>query len=224
MLERFREEIDAILRRDPAARNRLEVAFLYPTLHAMLLYRLANKLWRHDFKGLARFLSQLARFLTGIEIHPAATIGRRLFIDHGMGVVIGETAELGDDVTLYHEVTLGGTTLERGTKRHPTLGNNVIVGAGAKILGPVTVGDNAKIGANSVVVRDVMPGVTVGGIPAVELTDETRASRAYGAVSNPHIETIEELRKKVNELSGKVQALESVRPAKSEDLKEGSGI
>lgn len=222
MFKGFREEIDAILRHDPAAHNRLAVVLLYPSVHAMLFHRLAHRFWGWNLKFLARFVSQLSRFLTGIEIHPAAVIGKRLFIDHGMGVVIGETAEIGDDVTLYHGVTLGGTTLERETKRHPTLGNGVIVGTGAKILGPVTVGAGARIGANSVVVRDVLPGRTVGGIPAIELTDETRALRAYGAVSNPHIETIEELRQKVNELTGKVHALESVH-SKPEALKEGSG-
>src|SRR5205085_5263955 len=140
--------ITGVMARDPAARSRIEVIFCYPGFHALLFYRLAHKAWTHDRLLLGRFLSHIARWLTGIEIHPGAKIGRRLFIDHGMGVVIGETAEIGDDVTLYHGVTLGGVSWNR-CKRHPTLGNNVVVGAGAKVLGPFTVGDNARVGSNS---------------------------------------------------------------------------
>src|SRR5574338_114437 len=145
----FAEEIDAIMARDPAARSRLEVALTYPGFHAVLAHRLAHALWRRGWRVLGRVISQAARWFTGIEIHPGATIGRRLFIDHGMGVVIGETAELGDDVTLYHGVTLGGTSWNKG-KRHPTLGKSVVVGAGAKVLGPITIGDGARVGSNAV--------------------------------------------------------------------------
>lgn len=165
MFTSIREDIRAAVARDPAARNQFEVLIVYPGIHALIFYRFNHWLWHLGLKLLARFLSNIARFLTGIEIHPAATIGRRLFIDHGMGVVIGETAEIGDDCTIYHGVTLGGTSLNKGTKRHPTLKNNVIVGAGAKVLGPVTLGDNVHVGANSVVVKDVPEGATVVGVP-----------------------------------------------------------
>ena len=159
-----REYIKSIFQRDPAARSTLEVLTLYPGLHALLMHRLSHRLWGWRLRWLARWFSQLVRWVTGIEIHPCAKIGKRLFIDHGMGVVIGETAEIGDDCTLYHGVTLGGTTWKK-EKRHPTLGNNVVVGAGAKILGPISVGDNARICSNSVVVKDVPAGATVVGIP-----------------------------------------------------------
>ncbi|MCG5239572.1 serine O-acetyltransferase [Azospirillum doebereinerae] len=165
MFKHLREEIDGIMARDPAARSRLEVALCYPGLHAILLHRVARRCRDAGWPLAARLVSQVARSLTGIEIHPGATIGRRFFIDHGMGVVIGETAEIGDDVMLYHGVTLGGTSLNPG-KRHPTLGDGVIVGAGAKILGAITIGEGARIGANAVVVADVAPGVAVVGIPA----------------------------------------------------------
>lgn len=158
------EDIDAVLSRDPAARTRIEVILAYPGLHAIWMHRIAHRLWRHGSKLLARLISHLARGLTGIEIHPAAKIGRRVFIDHGMGVVIGETAVIGDDVTLYHGVTLGGTSLEK-KKRHPTVGDRVTIGAGAKILGDITVGSDSRIGANAVVVKDVPPNSVVVGIP-----------------------------------------------------------
>jgi len=156
--------IRSVFRRDPAARSTLEVLTVYPGIHALAIHRVSHCFWNWRLKWIARMLSQLARWLTGVEIHPAAGIGKRLFIDHGMGVVIGETAKIGDDCTLYHGVTLGGTTWQR-EKRHPTLGNNVVVGAGAKILGPVYIGENARIGSNSVVVRDVPANATVVGIP-----------------------------------------------------------
>ncbi len=166
MFDRLKEDIAVVFDRDPAARTRWEVLTCYPGLHALAWHRaVANPLWRRGYKWLARLVSHLSRFFTGIEIHPGATIGRRVFIDHGMGIVIGETAEIGDDATLYHGVTLGGTSWNKG-KRHPTLGRNVVVGAGAKILGPITVGDDAKVGSNAVVVRDVPPGATAVGIPA----------------------------------------------------------
>jgi serine O-acetyltransferase len=165
MFQRIRDDIRSVFERDPAARSTLEVLLTYPGLHAVWAHRVAHRLWRWRLKLLARVLAQLTRWLTGIEIHPGATIGNRFFIDHGMGVVIGETAEIGDDCTLYHGVTLGGTSWEKA-KRHPTLGKNVVVGAGAKILGPITIGDNARVGSNSVVVKDVPAGATVVGIPA----------------------------------------------------------
>ncbi len=165
MFSRLRYDIRAILERDPAARNGFEVFFLYTGLHAIIYHRIANWFYRHNMKFLARWISQCAKFWTGIEIHPGATIGKGLFIDHGTGVVIGETAEIGDNCTIYQGVTLGGTGKDHG-KRHPTLGNNVMVGAGAKVLGPFTVGDNAKIAANAVVLSEVEPNATCVGVPA----------------------------------------------------------
>ncbi|MGI8894506.1 MAG: serine O-acetyltransferase [Casimicrobiaceae bacterium] len=166
MFTRLTEDITVVFDRDPAARSRWEVLTCYPGLHALVWHRtVAHPLWRSGFRWLARWLAHWGRLLTGIEIHPGATIGRRVFIDHGMGVVIGETAEIGDDCTLYHGVTLGGTSWNSG-KRHPTLARGVVIGAGAKILGPILVGDNAKIGCNAVVVRDVPAGATAVGIPA----------------------------------------------------------
>jgi serine O-acetyltransferase len=165
MFGRIREDIRCVFDRDPAARSVWEVITCYPGFHALQIHRLSHTFWRAGLRWLARFMSHIARFLTGIEIHPGAAIGRRVFIDHGMGVVIGETAEIGDDCTLYHGVTLGGVSWNKG-KRHPTLGKGVVVGAGAKILGPFTVGDGAKVGSNSVVVKAVPAGATVVGIPA----------------------------------------------------------
>lgn len=164
MFEQLKEDIRSVFHRDPAARNSLEVILNYPGLHAVVLHRAAHTLWQRDFKLGARLISTFSRWLTGIEIHPGAKIGRRFFIDHGMGVVIGETAEIGDDVTLYHGVTLGGTTWNKG-KRHPTLGNNVVVGAGAKVLGPITIANDARVGSNAVVTKDVPEGATAVGIP-----------------------------------------------------------
>lgn len=166
MFKQLVENLDAIRAHDPAARSRWEVLLCYPGFHSLIFHRIAHKLWRKNLKLLARMVAQFSRFLTNIEIHPAAKIGQRLFIDHGAGVVIGETAEIGDDVLIYHGVTLGGTSLARGKKRHPSIGNYVIIGAGAKILGAVTIGNGARVGANAVVVRDVADGVTVVGIPA----------------------------------------------------------
>ncbi len=164
MFEQLREDIHCVFDRDPAARNAFEVLTAYPGIHAILMHRLAHRLWNANLRWLARMVSHVARWLTGIEIHPGARLGRRFFIDHGMGVVIGETAVVGDDCTLYHGVTLGGTSWEKG-KRHPTLENNVVVGAGAKVLGPITIGEGARIGSNSVVVKAVPAGVTVVGVP-----------------------------------------------------------
>jgi len=165
MFDRLKEDIAIVFERDPAARHAFEVLTAYPGVHAVLFHRLSHGCWKVGLKWLARFISHFARWITGIEIHPGAIIGRRLFIDHGMGVVIGETAEIGDDCTLYHGVTLGGTSWNKG-KRHPTLLNNVVIGAGAKVLGPITVSDGARIGSNSVVVKDVSGGSTMVGIPA----------------------------------------------------------
>ena len=164
MFRHLREDISSVFRRDPAARNTFEVLTNYPGLHALLLHRVAHWLWGVGLKWLARTLSTLTRWFTGIEIHPGATIGRRFFIDHGMGVVIGETTVIGDDVTLYQGVTLGGISWNKG-KRHPTIGDRVVIGAGAKILGPILVGDDAQVGANAVVVKDVAPGSVVVGVP-----------------------------------------------------------
>jgi serine O-acetyltransferase len=171
----LREEIDATLARDPAARSRLEVVLCYPGFHALFYHRIAHWLWRRRWLLAGRFVSHLGRVLTGIEIHPGARIGRRLFIDHGMGVVIGETAEIGDDCTLYQGVTLGGTSLTRGEKRHPTLGNGVIVGSGAQVLGPFRVGDGARIGASAVVLREVPERATMVGNPARQVARSSTA-------------------------------------------------
>jgi len=180
MFGRIREEVAIVFQRDPAARNAWEVITCYPGFHAMLLHRFAHALWRLRLHWFARFTSHLARWLTGIEIHPGATIGERFFIDHGMGVVIGETAEIGNDCTLYHGVTLGGTSWSGG-KRHPTLGNNVVVGAGAKILGPIRIGDGARIGSNAVVVKAVPAGATAVGIPARILEKEADDQSVFSA-------------------------------------------
>jgi len=176
MFARLQEDLSCVFERDPAARTRWEVITCYPGLHALLIHRLTHWLWCKRLRWLARFTSHVARFLTGIEIHPGATIGRRVFIDHGMGVVIGETAEVGDDCTLYHGVTLGGTSWNKG-KRHPTLGRAVVIGAGAKVIGPITVGDGARVGSNAVVVKSVPPGATAVGIPARIILDEQDKSR-----------------------------------------------
>ncbi|QJR82027.1 serine O-acetyltransferase [Alteromonas pelagimontana] len=191
MFERIKDDIRGVFHRDPAARNTFEVLTNYPGLHAVWLHRISHKLWRMNWKWLARSLSTFSRWLTGIEIHPGATLGRRVFIDHGMGVVIGETAEIGDDVTLYHGVTLGGTSWKAG-KRHPTLERNVVVGAGAKVLGPITIGEGAKVGSNSVVVKDTPAGATVVGIPgrivlsAVDKDEIERTSKKRNQIAEKY--------------------------------------
>ena len=194
MFSRIRSDIQCILDRDPAARSRWEVLTCYPGLHAVILHRLAHWCWAHDLKWLGRFVSHLARFLTGIEIHPGAKIGERVFFDHAMGVVVGETAEIGDGCTIYQGVTLGGTSLYKGVKRHPTLGRNVVVGAGAQVLGGFTVGDGAKVGSNAVVTKPVPAGATAVGNPAriiqaeLDVKREEAASKmgfsAYGVTQN----------------------------------------
>lgn len=196
MLKRIRQRIDYIFKRDPAAQGVVEVLIAYPGLHAIAFHRISHRIWNAGLCWLARWVSHLGRWLTGIEIHPGAKIGHRLFIDHGMGIVIGETAVIGDDCTLYHGVTLGGTTWKKG-KRHPTLGNGVVIGAGAKILGPIDIGDGVRIGSNSVVLKSIAAGATVVGIPGHIVSTEQRekyaqreaiASRigfdAYGATAD----------------------------------------
>ncbi len=181
LFERLREDIACILERDPAARSGWEVLTCYPGLHALILHRFAHGCWAYGLHWPARFVSNLARFVTGIEIHPGATIGRRVFIDHGMGVVIGETAEIGDDCTIYQGVTLGGTALTKGAKRHPTLGRGVIVGANSQVLGGFTVGDGARVGSNAVVLKAVPAGATAVGNPARVLHAESDAAREAAA-------------------------------------------
>jgi serine O-acetyltransferase len=214
MLRDLWSEIETYKTRDPALRSRLDVIFSYPGFHALVFHRVAHKLWRNGFYFWGRLVSHIGRVLSGIEIHPGAKIGRGLFIDHGMGVVIGETAEVGDNVTLYQGVTLGGTSLNKG-KRHPTIEDGVIVGSGAKILGPFTVGKDARVAANAVVLKEVPPGVTVVGIPAriaKGKADNDQAFEAYGTtpdVKDPVERRIETLLEEVERLSARVQALES---------------
>ncbi|MFL5336709.1 MAG: serine O-acetyltransferase [Geminicoccaceae bacterium] len=220
MFKSLREDVEAVFQRDPAARSRLEVILCYPGLHALVFHRLAHWLWQRDWKLVGRFVSQVGRFLTGVEIHPGAVIGRRFFIDHGMGVVIGETAEIGDDVTLYQGVTLGGVSLDPG-KRHPTLGDGVVVGAGAAVLGPFTVGHGARIGSNAVVVREVPPGVTVVGIPARQagprpVGDEAFCFSPYGTTPgsagfDPTTRTLERLQERLRELEERVKDVDRER-------------
>ena len=205
----MREDIQTVFARDPAARSLLEVLFCYPGLHALWMHRIAHWLWKHKLRFLGRLVSHISRFLTGIEIHPGAVIGRRFFIDHGAGVVIGETAEIGDDVTLYQGVVLGGTTLER-KKRHPTIGNQVIIGAAAVVLGPIEVGDGALIGANSVVIKPVPPGATVVGIPGRIVGDRRKPviDLEHGKLPDPVAEALERLRREQLKLEERLQALE----------------
>jgi serine O-acetyltransferase len=225
MFERIREDFSAVFARDPAARSRLEIIFCYPGFQALQLYRMANGLWRREFYFLARLLSHVARMVTGIEIHPGATIGKRFFIDHGMGVVIGETAIIEDDVTLYHDVTLGGVSPvdeSKGQLRHPHVQSGVIVGAGAQLLGPVTIGKNARIGSNAVVVRDVAEDSIMVGVPAHRVMkgqkkkgsakQQTPSFEAYAAgmgQEDPLVHTIRELQKELQTLRKRVGEVES---------------
>jgi serine O-acetyltransferase len=208
----IREQIETIFREDPAAKSVLEIFLCYPGFHAILLHRFAHKLYKAGIPILPRFISQVSRFFTGIEIHPGATIGRRFFIDHGMGVVIGETTEIGDDVLIYQNVTLGGTGNERG-KRHPTIGNNVVIGTGAKVLGSITIGDNARIGAGSVVVKPVPENSTVVGIPGrvVRYHVPREGVLDHGMMPDPEGQEIEDLKTRVSELEERLKALEEVR-------------
>jgi serine O-acetyltransferase len=206
MLRSVREDIAAVFESDPAARSYLEVLLLYPGLHAVWAHHLSHWLWRHGMRFLARYVSQVARLFTGIEIHPAAELGRRLFIDHGMGTVIGETATVGDDVTLYQGVTLGGTGKEKG-KRHPTLGNNISIGSGAKLLGNITIGDNCRVGAGSVVLRNVPANSTIVGVPGhIVLRDGKRVVITDPKdISDPLSDVIIRLAAEVQELREKFQ-------------------
>jgi serine O-acetyltransferase len=220
MFRQLREDIASVMERDPAARSTFEVLTCYPGLHAIWIHRPAHWCWTHGLPWLGRFISNLNRWLTGIEIHPAVVIGRRVFIDHGMGVVIGETAEIGDDCTIYQGVTLGGTSLYRGAKRHPTLGKGVVVSAGAKVLGGFTVGDGARVGSNSVVLKAVPAGATVVGVPG-RLLEQSAADQekahfaAYGVAPNqedPYLKTLQSLVDHAQELEQTVSALtEKVR-------------
>ena len=210
MLKAIREQVQTIFREDPAAKSVLEVVLCYPGFHAILLHRLAHKLYTMNVPLVPRVISQFSRALTGIEIHPGAKIGRRFFIDHGMGVVVGETAEIGDDVLLYQGVTLGGTGKERG-KRHPTVGNHVVVGTGAKVLGNIRVGDHVKIGAGSVVVHPVPDNSTVVGIPGrvVRIAGEPVPEQMleHGQLPDPEAQEIDDLRQRVDELEAQVRAI-----------------
>lgn len=208
----FAETVRAYRERDPAARSNLEVVLCYPGLHAVIIHGLSSRLWKGGWYTLGRFFSHMGRFLTGIEIHPGAKLGRRLVIDHGLGVVIGETAEIGDDVYLYHQVTLGGTSSEHG-KRHPTVGNNVIIGAGAKVLGAIHIGDGARIGANAVVIAPVPAGTTVVGIPArpVDRTEKKPRFDAYGTPCDPCLDPllheVDLLRSELTDLENRIASL-----------------
>lgn len=219
MIATLKEDMRVVFERDPAVRSVLEIVFCYPGFHAVLFYRLGHGLWKRNFFFLARLVSHLGRFFTGIEIHPGAKIGRGFFIDHGMGVVIGETAEIGENCTLYHGVTLGGTSWAK-EKRHPTLGNNVVVGSGAKILGPFKVGDNSKIGSNSVVVKEVPPNSTVVGVPGrIVMTEgqkpEERTDLEHGKLPDPEAKAIACLFDQIRALERKVAALTEAKAAEA---------
>ncbi|HXH65048.1 MAG TPA: serine O-acetyltransferase [Mariprofundaceae bacterium] len=221
----LREDIRMAFERDPAARSTWEVLFCYPGLHAVWFYRVGHGFWRHRWFFMGRLVSHVGRWLTGIEIHPGATIGRRFFIDHGMGVVIGETTEIGDDVTLYHGVTLGGTSWEKA-KRHPTLGDGVIVGAGAKILGPITIGEHSRIGSNSVVLRDVPAHSTVVGIPGTVvgkaeplLTADGRLNLDHHQMPNPVAEALKHVVQMIEDVNARVDAIHPKRRTAATDKK-----
>ncbi len=222
MFQKLREDLDAVMQRDPAARSRAEVFFLYSGFKAVRAHRRANWFYRHNMKFIARFISQHSRKKTGIEIHPAAKIGKGLFIDHGMGVVIGETTEIGDNCTLYQNVTLGGTGKDHG-KRHPTLGNNVLVGAGAKVLGPFTVGDNARVAAGAVVLAEVPPDATAVGVPArvVKIGDQkvSCASRELDQihVADPVSMELCRLRGQVERMQNELNGLLTQEEKKTEE-------
>ena len=219
-IKKFLKEIDTIIERDPAAESRLGVMFLYPSFHIMIFYKIANILWRYNLRFIARLIMQTGRMLTGIEIHPAAKIGCNFFMDHGLGIVIGETTEIGENVTIYQGVTLGGvmpsieTESQRNQKRHPTIGNNVIIGSGAQILGPIKVGDYARIGANSVVSKNVPSNVTVAGVPAREFSKSSKLEKfkAYAVSTNeidPREKALNLLIEKVKTLENKIKSIEN---------------
>ena len=211
MFSQLKEDLKVVFERDPAVRSVFEIIFCYPGFHAMFFYRCSHWLWTHQLRFLGRLVSHFGRFLTGIEIHPGATIGRGFFIDHGMGVVIGETAEIGDNCTLYHGVTLGGTSWAK-EKRHPTLGNNVVIGSGAKILGPFKVGDDSKIGSNSVVVKEVPPTATVVGIPGrVVISGEKRVGvdLQHGKLPDPVAKAVSCVFDQLHRLEERVEKLQA---------------
>tara|TARA_B100000686_G_scaffold343099_1_gene423324 strand:- start:829 stop:1494 length:666 start_codon:yes stop_codon:yes gene_type:complete len=214
IISTFSADLNAALDRDPASRSKIEVIFFYPGFHAIAIHRLSHKLWKLRFTFFARLLSSFSRFITGIEIHPGAKIGLGFFIDHGLGVVIGETTEIFNNVTLYQGVTLGGTSLNSG-KRHPTIGNGVIIGAGAKVLGSISLGDNVRVGSNSVVLKDVLPDTTVVGIPAKPVISKNDSDQApftaYATLgyADPLLLHIEKLDKRIEELSNKLNSLKS---------------
>ncbi|MBE6973506.1 MAG: serine O-acetyltransferase [Ruminococcaceae bacterium] len=213
MFKSLNETLEAYQKRDPAARSKLEIFLLYPGVHATIYHRMAHWCYRYHLKFLARLISQWSRFWTGIEIHPGAKIGRRLVIDHGMGIVIGETAEIGDDCLIYHGVTLGGTGKDQG-KRHPTIGNNVLVSTGAKVLGPFKVGDNARIAANAVVLSEVPDNATAVGIPAQIVRIDGRSTHYADdvdqtSVNNPTLDKLAALAQRIEELEQKIQEKES---------------
>ena len=218
MFRRLREDIRAVFERDPAARSVPEIIFCYPGLHAVWVHRIARWFWVRRIYFLGRLVSHMGRALTGIEIHPGATIGKAFFIDHGMGIVIGETSEIGDNVTLYHGVTLGGTTWQKG-KRHPTIGNNVVIGAGAKVLGPVKIGDNTRIGANSVVISEIPPNSVVVGIPGkvvFRVEGEKRIALDREFMPDPQAIAIRSLLDRVKDLEGRVDRLNEANGAHTE--------
>jgi serine O-acetyltransferase len=210
MFKILREDIQTVFAKDPAARSKLEVIFLYPGLHALWFHRLAHFLWRHKLRFPARLLSHINRFLSGIEIHPGARIGRRFFIDHGAGVVIGETTEIGDDVLMYQGVVMGGTTLKQG-KRHPTIGNNVVMGTGSVALGPIAIGDGVRVGAGSVVVKSVPPGATVVGIPGRIVGDRREAlvDLEHGNLPDPVAEAVRFILREQDKLEERLRTLET---------------
>ncbi|HAM39741.1 MAG: serine O-acetyltransferase [Elusimicrobia bacterium RIFOXYC2_FULL_34_12] len=212
MFKKLREDISVIFEKDPAAKNIVEVLLCYPGLHALWYYRLSNWFYKHSRFTIARIISEIARFFTGIEIHPGAKIGKRFFIDHGMGVVIGETTEIGNDVLIYQGVVLGGTSLKKG-KRHPTLGNNVVIGTGAAVLGPIIIGDNSRIGAGSVVVSDIPPNSTAVGIPArvgVGFSQKDIEMLEHGKLPDPVAEAIKYMVKEQEKIEERIKKIESL--------------
>jgi len=231
VFKRLKADLDAFLERDPAARSHLEVAILYQGFHAVVFYRISNWLWRQNLRFIGRFISQIGRILTGIEIHPGATIGCCFVIDHGTGVVVGETANIGDNVTLYHDVTLGGvapsidSVAQIGTKRHPTLGDGVIVGSGAQILGPITVGENARVGANAVVTSDIPAGVTAVGIPAKVIMPRDKSKvgefRAYATtpdgVPDPVQQVLDQMRNQMTDMQLRIDELEQEKASRTQN-------